>query len=60
MASRYHIDLASDYHTLRISDAEAIIAAADEWKYRKPRNANGSRSRYFFAYLQRLVNREPE
>ena len=36
---------------------ERIIAAADAWKYRKPKNANGSRGRHFAAYLRRTLER---
>jgi len=57
LAGRYHIPLERDFHALNSETVESIGAAADEWKYRKPRNANGSRVRYFHAYLQRLAAR---
>jgi len=56
LASRYRIILNADFHTLGIVMVERIIAAADEWKYRKPMNANGSRARYFYAYMNRAYN----
>lgn len=57
IAQRYRIPLDRDFHSLNSETVESIIAAADEWNYRKPRNANGSRARYFHAYLCRLVAR---
>lgn len=43
-----------DFHALRSSQVDALLTAADRYKYRKPKNANGSRARYFHAYLQRV------
>jgi len=57
LAARYEIPLNVDFHTLPLSTIERIIAAADECKYRQPRNANGSRSRYFHAYLVRSLRK---
>ncbi len=42
-----------DFHALPSGDVETLIAAADRLKYRAPRNANGSRARMFWQYLQR-------
>lgn len=47
-----------DFHTLSSEQVEMLLASADAVKYRKPRNANGSRGRYFHAYLSRLARRE--
>lgn len=47
-----------DFHTLSSSEVESLLAEADAVKYRKPRNANGSRGRYFHAYLCRVAARE--
>lgn len=44
-----------DFHTLRSETVEALLHFADTFGYRKPRNANGSRGRYFHAYLKRLA-----
>jgi hypothetical protein len=52
------IDWRRDFHSLRSEQVEALIAWADEFKYRKPRNANGSRARYFHAYLVRTIEAE--
>jgi len=57
LARRYGIPLDRDFHALPSETVESVIAAADEWQYRRPRNANGSRARYFHSYLQRLANR---
>ena len=41
-----------DFYTLRTSEVGELIEVADMMHYRKPKNASGSRGRYFFAYLQ--------
>lgn len=43
----------TDFHTLNSSAVSKLIDAADAVGYRKSKNANGSRGRSFFAYLQR-------
>jgi hypothetical protein len=43
-----------DFHALRSSQVDTLLTAADHYKYRKPKNANGSRARYFHAYLRRV------
>ena len=43
----------TDFHELRSSQVDDLLRVADQVKYRKPKNANGSRARYFFALLQR-------
>lgn len=57
LAAAYQIPLDVDFHTLPSHTVESILAAADFVKYRKPRNANGSRARYFHAYLRRIANK---
>ena len=57
LAAEFHIDLDKNFYTLRADEVEAVLAAADRVKYRKPRNANGSRGRYFFAALQRAAHK---
>lgn len=42
-----------DFDTLSSSKVSELLEVADAVKYRKPKNANGSRGRYFFARLQR-------
>jgi len=46
-----------DFHALPSAVVDALIAEADAYGYRKPRNANGSRARYFHAYLSRTAAR---
>ena len=47
------VALGQDFHTLFAGQVEALLVEADRVKYRKPRNANGSRGRYFHDLLQR-------
>ncbi len=47
-----------DFHALDSAAVERIIAEADAYGYRAPRNANGSRARYFHAYLTRTASRK--
>jgi len=47
-----------DYHTLSSAQVESLLHAADHRKYRKPKNANGSRARSFHAYLLRALKSE--
>ncbi len=57
IANRHHVPLDRDFHALSSDEVARVITAADEHKYRQPRNANGSRARYFHAYLQRAARR---
>ena len=41
-----------DFHTLRASQVEVLLNWADHYHYRKPKNANGSRGRYFYQLVQ--------
>lgn len=51
------IDLASDFYALRSSAVQEVLIAANAAKYRKPKNANGSRARYYFQRLQRAARK---
>lgn len=42
-----------DFFTLRTSQVEALLKEADQHRYRRPPNANGSRARYFYEMIQR-------
>jgi hypothetical protein len=42
-----------DFHTLSSAQVAKLIEMADYDRYQKPKNANGSRARYFYARLQR-------
>lgn len=57
MTSQISDLIARDFHTLTSDEVERLLAEADRVKYRKPRNANGSRARYFHAKLQREAER---
>lgn len=54
--SRARCPLGVDFHALRTEQVDALLGEADARRYRKPRNANGSRARYFHAYLVRAAN----
>lgn len=56
IATNYRIPLNADFHTLPTDTVGRIIEAADARKYRAPKNANGSRARYFHAMLVRAFN----
>jgi len=58
LAHKYRISLEKDFFTLTHAEVQCVIDAADEVKYRKPKNANGSRGRYFFAAMQRAARRQ--
>ena len=47
-----------DWHAMPWDQKEAVLAAADHYGYRKPKNANGSRGRCFAAYLSRAIESE--
>ena len=51
-------DAFRDFHALPSDDVERLIGFADLHKYRQPKNANGSRARYFHAFLTRVANRK--
>jgi hypothetical protein len=42
-----------DFHKLSTDQVNALLFEADRVKYRKPKDANGSRARSFHAMLQR-------
>lgn len=58
LVKTYHIDISKDFSTLSSFEVCEVLEAADEWHYRKPKHANGSRGRYFFALLQRSLHHE--
>lgn len=55
-----NIALGQDFHSLRSTQVEALLKQADQVKYQLPRNANGSRARYYHALLQRRAQQLPE
>ena len=55
--TRSGIAAGANFYTLARSQVCDLLAFADLVKYRKPRNANGSRGRYFHEYCQRVARR---
>lgn len=53
--TRCNIYWARDFHELSSDDVNKLIREADARGYRAPKNANGSRARYFHAYLVRVI-----
>lgn len=58
ICSVFGIDPRQDWHAMPSAMKEAVLRAADSRKYRKPKNANGSRGRYFAAYLARILEKD--
>ena len=56
--SRIRGNESKDFHALDSDQVESVIYFADLHKYRRPKNANGSRARYFYAYLERVAARK--
>jgi hypothetical protein len=46
-----------DFHALPTSTVAALVAEANAAGYRAPKNANGSRARYFYSALRRAEAR---
>ena len=55
---RCRVELGADYHTLRMTQVADLLVEADRVKYHKPKLANGTRARYFHAFLQRRARKE--
>lgn len=47
------IDIEQEFFTLSLSQVSALVEMAKMQRYYKPKNAYGSRARYYFAALQR-------
>lgn len=58
LCNAFGIDPRIDWHAMPSAMKEAVLRAADARKYNKPKNANGSRGRYFAAYLARAIEKE--
>ena len=50
-------ELSTDFHALSANQVERLLMEARQYGYRRPKNANGSTARYFFAYVQRTAMR---
>lgn len=51
------IKLGTDFYTLPAHRVDYLLQWARSTRYRQPRNANGSRARYFHEYLQRRASK---
>jgi hypothetical protein len=57
---RCKIVLGTDYHALTSAQVEALLEEARRVRYQRPRNANGSRARYFYSRVRRVADRTPD
>ena len=48
-----------DYHALPSASVDRLLAEANLRKYRAPKHRNGSRARYWHAYLERRAAAAP-
>ena len=53
-----HVPIGTNFHTLNTTQVYDLMVQADIMKYRAPKNANGSRARYFHDMLQRRAARK--
>ena len=56
--ARCYLIAKPDFFTLSSSDIDNLLREANAVKYRRPKSANGSRARYFYAYVLRAANKE--
>lgn len=47
------IERGADFHALASWQVDGLLIEADRVRYQRPKNANGSRARYFHDRLQR-------
>lgn len=52
-----HIERGQNFYTLSSSQVDDLLHHADLERYHKPKNANGSRGRYYHERLQRLAGK---
>ena len=57
IATNNRIPLHADFYMLPSEIVDRILIAAQEYGYRKPKTANGSTARYFYALLCRAALR---
>ena len=57
MLQQCDINLGADFHALTGDKVTALLSRADFYRYRAPKNANGSRARYFHDFLQRKARK---
>ena len=58
LCKQYQIDTAKEFYTLSSTEIGRVLDAAKLAKYRRPKNANGSKARYFFEALRRAMERK--
>lgn len=58
LRSQHNIDFTADFHTLTSSQVDGLVHWAKAYGYRKPKSANGSTGRYFYAFLVRLIAKD--
>jgi hypothetical protein len=52
LARAHGISFSQTFFALSSSKVTYLLELADQMRYKRPANANGSRGRYFFYYLQ--------
>ena len=57
--ARLGIPRGEDFHALCTAQKLRLEKEADRQRYRRPKNANGSRLRYFHDRLQRAARQKP-
>ncbi len=55
-----NVPIGANFYALTVDQIMSLLAFADELKYRRPKNANGSRGRYFHEYMQRRARRKED
>ena len=53
LAGKAGLNLKKDFFQLSFFDVDKVLGIAKVYGYRKPKNANGSTARYFWAFMQR-------
>ncbi len=56
--SALKIEVGADFHSLSRDQVQRLLDEASLAEYRRPRDANGSKARYYHDRLQRLARRE--
>lgn len=54
LAESVGVNFSKDFYEQPLSVSSELVAIAKLAKYSKPKNANGSTARYFFAHLQKV------
>lgn len=54
----WHIPPGTNFYTLSSSQVSDVLEMANALKYRHPKNANGSKARYFYERVRRASERK--